>query len=281
MNIIELFEAAGIYQENATEFILEDSKKVSKYMDSQKEQNPNIDTTLATRLNEALQDYPNELWFIAYNRILYNFFAKTNHTRSRFSTDRIVKVSHQAIHTFIEKFLLEDLDSYYEQKITQNKFEEIDDFLVVKEYLPQQSLDKLETKISEKFDFILNMLDQNPLEIEVIRINFIKYRSFYDLLSQFKSPEIDEKIKMLLSKFSSLSNFAIQTEFNNPMRMVMANYKTDDHDLANLLKNNKEEAIARTQKFSSSSSSALTTGGSIAIVLIVIRLILLMVRCNQ
>jgi hypothetical protein len=281
MNIIELFEAAGIYKENATEFILEDSNKVSKYLDLQKEQNPNIDTTAATRLIEALQNYPNELWFIAYNRILYNFFAKTNHTRSRFISDRIVKVSHQEIHTFVEKFLIEDLDSYFEQKISQNKFEEIDDFLVVKEYLPQQSLDKLEAKITEKFDFIFNTLDQNPMEIEAIRINFIKYRSFYDFLSHFKSPKIDEKIKMLLSKFSSLSNFVIQTEFNNPMRMVMANYKTEDHDLANLLKNNKEETIARTQKFSPSSSSALTTGGTIAIVLIVIRLILLMVRCNQ
>ena len=281
MNIIELFEAAGIYQENATEFVLEDTLKVSNYMDLQKIQNPNIDTAVATNLTEALQDYPIELWFIAYNRILYNFFAKTNHSRRRFSSDRVLSVTPQAIQAFIEKFLLDELDSYFEQKVTQSKFEEIDDFLVVKEYLPQKSLEKLEIKLSEKFDFVLHTLEQNPTINEAISINFIKYRSFYDLLSHFKSTEVDEKIKVLLSKFSTFSNFGTQTEYNNAMQLAMANYKTDDHDLANLLKMNKEDAITRTQKTSSSSSSALTTGGTIALVIIVIRLILLMVRCSQ
>ena len=281
MNIIELFEAAGIYQENATEFALEDTLKVSKYMDLQKIQNPNIDATVAASLTEALQDYPNELWFIAYNRILYNFFAKTNHSRRRFSSDRVLSVTPQAIQAFIEKFLLDELDSYFEQKVTQSKFEEIDDFLVVKEYLPQKSLEKLEIKLSEKFDFVLHTLEQNPTINEAISINFIKYRSFYDLLSHFKSTEVDEKIKVLLSKFSTFSNFGTQTEYNNAMQLAMANYKTGDHDLANLLKMNKEDAITRTQKTSSSSSSALTTGGTIALVIIVIRLILLMVRCSQ
>ena len=281
MNIIELFEAAGIYQEKATEFVLDDTLKVSKYMDLQKSLNPNLDTTVATNLIEALKNYPNELWFIAYNRILYNFFAKTNHSRNRFSTDRIVSVSNEAIQAFIEKFLLDELDSFFEQKVAQSKLEEIDDFLVVKEYLPQKSLEKLEIKLAEKFDFVLYTLEQNPSITEAISINFIKYRSFYDLLSHFKSAEIDKKIKSLLSKFSTLSNFEIQTEYNNSMRMAMANYKTNDHDLAHLLKRNKEDTISRTQKTSSSSSSALTTGGTIALVIIVIRLILLMVRCSQ
>ena len=281
MNSIELFEAAGIYQENATEFVLEDTLKVSKYIDLQKIQNPNLDTTVASNLTEALKNYPNELWFIAYNRILYNFFAKTNHSRGRFSTDRVVSVSNEAIQAFIAKFLLDELDSYFEQKVAQGKFEEIDDFLVVKEYLPQKSLEKLEVKLSEKFDFVLQTLEQNPSVNEAISINFIKYRSFYDLLSHFKSPQIDEKIKALLSKFTPFSNFGIQTEYNNSMKMAMANYKTNDHDLANLLKMNKEDTIARTQKTSYSSSSALTTGGTIALVIIVIRLLLLMVRCSQ
>ncbi len=282
MNIIELFEAAGIYQENAIEFVLEDSLKVSKYMDLQKIQNPNMDTMDAANLTEALQNYPNELWFVAYNRILYNFFAKTNHSRGRFRTDRVVSVTPQAIQAFIEKFLLDELDSYFEQKVTQSKFEEIDDFLVVKEYLPQKSLDKLEVKLSEKFDFVLQTLEQNPTVNEVISINFIKYRSFYDLLSHFKSPEMDEKIKVLLNKMTNAHfNLGLQADFSNPMMIAMGNYKAVDNDLANMLKFNKEQTTANTQKTSSSNSSALTTGGTIALVIIVIRLILLMVRCSQ
>jgi len=282
MNSIELFEAAGIYQENATEFVLEDTLKVSKYIDLQKIQNPNLDITVASYLTEALKNYPNELWFIAYNRILYNFFAKTNHSRNRFSTDRIVSVSNEAIQSFIEKYLLDELDSFFEQKVAQGKFEEIDDFLVVKEYLPQKSLDKLEVKLSEKFDFVLQTLEQNPMVNEVISINFIKYRSFYDLLSHFKSPQIDEKIKLLLNKMTGAHfNLGLQADFINPMMIAMGNYKAVDNDLANMLKFNKDQTTANTQKTSSSSSSALTTGGTIALVIIIIRLLLLMVRCSQ
>ena len=282
MNIIELFENSGIYRENLNEFTFDDTVKVQKQFEIERIQNPNLEVSLQQNLTLALNEFPKEMLFISNNRVLYNFFAKKNHSRSRFSSDNAISIDANAIKSFIEKFLMEALDTFFDEKMSQNRFEDIDDFLVVKEYLPQISLNKLRQKISEKCDFVMKTLEENQLLNDTISINFIKHRSFYDLLSQFSSTEIDQKVKSIYEKMSStLVNFGLKNEFLNSMMISMGNYKAVDTDLAYLLKSNKEQTIANTQKTSSSGSSALSTGGIIAVVIIVIRLILLMIRCNR
>lgn len=282
MNIIELFENATIYKENATGFTFDDTVKVQKQIEIERSQNPNIDSNLASSLTLAMNEYPNELLFISNNRVLYNFFAKKNHSRNRFSSDVVPSVSVDAVKSFISKFLANDLDAFFEEKMLKNRFDDIEDFLSAKDYLPQSSLDKLNQKLSDKFDGVLAALEKDLTSADVLSMNFIKHRSFYDLLSHFRSPENDVKIQKLLNLMSSmLVSFGIKSEFLNPMMIAMGNYKAVDHNLENLLKTNKEQTIANTQKVSSSGSSSMTTGGIIVLVIIVIRLILLMVRCNQ
>lgn len=282
MNIIELFENATIYKENATGFTFDDTVKVQKQIEIERSQNPNIDSNLASSLTLAMNEYPNELLFISNNRVLYNFFAKKNHSRNRFSSDVVPSVSVDAVKSFISKFLADDLDAFFEEKMLKNRFDDIEDFLSAKDYLPQSSLDKLNQKLSDKFDGVLAALEKDLTSADVLSMNFIKHRSFYDLLSHFRSPENDVKIQKLLNLMSSmLVSFGIKSEFLNPMMIAMGNYKAVDYNLENLLKTNKEQTIANTQKVSSGGSSSMTTGGIIVLVIIVIRLILLMVRCNQ
>lgn len=282
MNIIELFENAGIYRENLTGFTFDDIVKVQKQFEVERTQNPNLNPSLQSNLILAINEFPQELLFISNNRVLYNFFAKKNHSRSRFSSDNNVSADANAVKLFIEKFLSEALDAFFDEKMTQNRFEDIDDFLAVKEYLPQNSLNKLRQKTSEKCDFVLTTLEENQLLNDTISINFIKHRSFYDLLSHFSSTEIDQKVKSIYEKMSStLINFGLKSEFLNSMMISMANYKAVDTDLAYLLKSNKEQTVANTQKTFFSSSSAMSTGGIIVMVIIVIRLILVMIRCSR
>lgn len=282
MNIIELFENAGIYRENLKEFTFDDTVKVQKQFEIERTQNPNLNPILQSNLILAINEFPKELLFISNNRILYNFFAKKNHSRNRFSSDNNVSVGLDAVKSFIERFLTEEIDSFFNQKMEQNRFDEIDDFLIVKEYLPQNSLQILNVKLLDKCDFVLNKLDENPPVAETISINFIRHRSFYDLLTHFSSPAIDEKVKLIYAKMTStLVNFGIKSEFLNSMMISMGNYKALDNDLASTLKFNKDQTTANTQRTSSSSSSAISTGGMIALAIIVIRLILLMVRCSN
>jgi hypothetical protein len=282
MNSIELFENAGIYKESATEFTFDDTVKVQKQFEIERSQNSNIDPNLASNLILAMNEHPKELLFISNNRILYNFFAKKNHSRNRFSSDVVPSVSVDAIKSFINKFLSKDLDAFFDEKMLKNKFDDVEDFLSVKDYLPQNSLDNLKQKLSDKFDTVLDFLEKNPTTTDTLSFNFIKHRSFYDLLSHFRSPENDEKIQKLLNLMSSmLVSFGIKTEFLNPMMIAMGNYKAVDYNLENLLKSNKDQTIANTQKVSSSGGSSLSIGGGIVAIIIIIRLILLMARCNQ
>lgn len=280
MNIIELFEKATIHIENQSNFTSNDVVKVKQQLEVERTNNPNLDTSVATNLISAMNENPNELLFISNNRILYNFFAKTNHSRNRFLSDAKINTSNEAVQNFVEKYLNNDLETYFDEKISKNRFEELDDFLTVKEYLPQNSLNKLSTKLAEKFDGVLDAIEKNTTDFSTF--TFIKQRSFYDLLSQFRSVDNDRRVKELLNVMTStLVSLDIKAVYLNPMMLAMGNYKPINDDLANVLKSNKDETEIRTQKVSSSSSSALSTGGTIVMVIIVIRLILLMARCSQ
>ena len=280
MNIIELFEKATIHIENQSNFTSNDVVKVKQQLEVERTNNPNLDPNVATNLISAMNENPNELLLISNNRILYNFFAKTNHSRNRFLSDAKINTSNEAVQNFVEKYLNNDLETYFDEKISKNRFEELDDFLTVKEYLPQNSLNKLSTKLAEKFDGVLDAIEKNTTDFSTF--TFIKQRSFYDLLSQFRSVDNDRRVKELLNVMTStLVSLDIKALYLNPMMLAMGNYKPINDDLANVLKSNKDETEIRTQKVSSSSSSALSTGGTIVMVIIVIRLILLMVRCSQ
>jgi hypothetical protein len=227
-----------------------------------------------------MNENPNELLFISNNRILYNFFAKTNHSRNRFLSDAKINTTNEAVQNFVEKYLNNDLETYFDEKISKNRFEELDDFLTVKEYLPQNSLNKLSTKLAEKFDGVLDAIEKNTTDISTL--TFIKQRSFYDLLSQFRSVDNDRRVKELLNVMTStLVGLDIKALHLNPMMLAMGNYKPINDDLANVLKSNKDETEIRTQKTSSSSGSSMSTWSVIALIIIVIRLILLMARCSQ
>ncbi|SHG53592.1 hypothetical protein [Flavobacterium defluvii] len=285
MNIIELFENAGIYKENRSGFSIEDSEKVRKQFEIERSQNPNVDPDLADNLIVAINEFPKELLFISNNRILYNFFARKNYSRNRFITDYNVSVNDENIKSFIDRFLAKDLDKFFDQNITQNRFDSIEDLLNVKEYLPQNSLDSLNQKLNAKLDFVVNKFDENPsLSSGADTIEFIKYRSFYALLTYFRSEEIDKKIRAIYSKMSgSIVNGAVRNEFLEPMVTSMVNYKPIDYELSNSIRSHKERIdAAKDREYSSSSSSGgMSTWSVIVIIIVVLRLILLLARLGR
>lgn len=285
MNIIGLLENAGIYQENRNSFSIEDTEKVRRHFQIERSQNPNLDPALADNLISAINEFPKELLFITNNRILYNFFARRNYSRNRFNTDYSLSVNEENIKTFIDKFLSKDLDAFFDQNIDQNRFDVIDDLLNAKEYLPQNSLDNLSQKLSAKLDFVVNKLDENPsLSAGAENIEFIKYRSFYALLSYFRSEENDKKIRAIYSKISgSIVNAAVRNEFLEPMVNSMVNYKPIDYELSNTIRSHKDRIdAAKEREYSSSSSSGgMSTWSVIVIIIVVLRLILLLARLGR
>jgi hypothetical protein len=283
MNIIELFEYSGIYSENLRGFTPEDVIKVKKQFDIEQSQNPSINRDVADNLILAINENPRELLFISNNRILYNFFSGKNYSRNRFSSDNSVSVSAEAIQLFIKKYLEKDLDSFFDKSLENNKFESIDDLLIVKEYLPQSLIDTLGRKLSDKLDAILDkMSSDTSLRDSFSSISFVQQKSFYDLASHFRSEEMDAKIKAIINKVSSpLVDQRIKHQILNPVMTSMANYKPVDIGFANLLVANRNMVYAETESVSNSSSGGMSPWTYIVIGIIVLRLILLMARCGR
>jgi hypothetical protein len=284
MNIIELFEHAGIYTETLKAFTFEDTVKVKNQFETERAQNPNVEANLADNLILAINEFPRELLFISNNRILYNFFARKNYARNRFSSDNAVSVSVEQVKAFIEKFLAKDLETFFDENLAQNKFEIIDDFLSAKEYLPQTSLDSLSQKVSEKLDAVISKIDANPsLSNGTNGIEFLKYRSFYNLISQFSSKENDQKIKTIYDKMRSLIVLAsVRNEFLNPMISAMSNYKAADYELARILQDNKDRIeAAAIKEEASSGGGGMSTWSIVVIIVVILRLILLMARLGR
>ena len=119
MNLIELFENAGIYRANLKQFTFEDTIKVKQQFEIVRSNNPNIEAKVADDLILAMNEFPKELLFISNNRILYNFFSGKNHSRNRFSSDNAVAVNVDALKAFIERLLSKPLDDFFEQKLAQ------------------------------------------------------------------------------------------------------------------------------------------------------------------
>lgn len=280
MNIIELFENAGIYTENLRHFTKEDTVKIKKQFEFERTQNPNIEANLSDNLILATNEFSRELLFISRNRILYNFFAKKNYSRNRFNSDVLVSVTTEEVQLFIEKFLSKDLEVFYDHNLAQNRFDTIDDLLIVKEYLPQSSLNSLSQKVTAKLDSIISIIDANPsLSNGTDKIEFLKYRSFYVLISHFRSEEVDERIRQIYDKVRSLIVVAsIRNEFLDPMISAMSNYKAVDYKLLKIFTDHKERVDALVQKNAAKESSGMSTWSVIAIIVVVIRLILLMAR---
>ena len=283
MNIIELFEYSGIYSENLRGFTPEDVIKVKKQFDIEQSQNPSINRDVADNLILAINENPRELLFISNNRILYNFFSGKNYSRNRFSSDNSVSVSAEAIQLFIKKYLEKDLDSFFDKSLENNKFESIDDLLIVKEYLPQSLIDTLGTKLSDQLDAILDkMSSDTSLRDSFSSISFVQQKSFYDLASHFRSEEMDAKIKAIINKVSSpLVDQRIKHQILNPVMTSMANYKPVDIGFANLLVANRNMVYAETESVSNSSSGGMSPWTYVVIGIIVLRLILLMARCGR
>lgn len=284
MNIIELFEYSGIYSEALRGFTPEDVIKVKKQFDIEQAQNPSINRDVADNLILAMNENSRELLFISNNRILYNFFAGKNYSRNRFSSDNAVSASAESIHFFIKKFLEKDLNSFFDQSLNNNKFESIDDLLMVKEYLPQSLIDTLGLKLSNKLDVILDKMNSDPsLRDSFSLIFFIQQKSFYDLASHFRSAEMDQKIKIIYSKVSSpLVDQSIKNQLLHPVMTAMANYKPIDFNLANLLTANRNQVYAETESVSDhGGSGGMSPWSYVVIIIIILRLILVMARCGR
>jgi hypothetical protein len=279
MNIIELFEELKIEKANLLSFSTEDIIRVEKQINVEKRINPAIDVNVANNLILALKEYRTALYFVVSNRILYNLFSKKNYSRHHFPSPQ---KEHEAekIQYFISQFLNDDLVLFFDQNVSQNRFDPICDVFDFKDCFPEEALFQLNKKLSGKMDFILVNINQMNLS-NTDAISYVQYRSFYVLLSCFSSIEMDEKMRSLINIVSDRYNANKQSDFFMTCLTAMAGYTAYDTSLTDVLLRNREAALSNISNNHSSSSSGLSGRTIFWIVLVIIKLVLLFSRCSQ
>ncbi|TDW46546.1 hypothetical protein EV144_106218 [Flavobacterium sp. 270] len=278
MNIIELFEELKIDKNKILSYSSDDIIRVEKQVNVEKRINPDIDSNVANNLILALKEYRKELYFIVSSRILYSLFSKTNYSRHHFSPLQDYDV--EKIQSFIIQFLNDDLVLFFDQNLSQNKYDFINDIFDFKDCFPEDALFQLNKKLSGKLDAILANLNQNSPNAEVIP--YVGYRSFYVLLSYFSSIEMDSKMRSLVNIVSERYNANKQSDFYTTCISSMSGYVAYDPNLTAILVGNREAVYSNSIDRGASSSSGGMSGKSIFfIILAVIKILLLFSKCSS
>lgn len=276
MNIIELFEELKIDKSNILLFSPEDVIRIEKQVNVEKRINPDIDVNVANSLVLALKEYPQELYFVVSNRVLYNLFAKKNYSRHNFpSPQRVYDAAN--IQIFINQFLNDDLVLFFDQNLSQNKFDLISDIFDFKDCFPEDALFQLNKKLISKIDFLLTNVSQNNLQA----IPYVQYRSFYVLLSYFSSIEMDSKIRSLVNIVTDCYNANKLSDYFMTCISAMSGYVAYDPSLTQVLVGNKETVFANSTNRESSGSSGLSARTIIFLVIAIIKILVLFSKCSN
>ncbi|MCV9934618.1 hypothetical protein OIU80_20235 [Flavobacterium sp. LS1R47] len=280
MNIIELFEELKIDKNNILLFSPEDIIRIEKQVNVEKRINPDIDINVANNLILALKTYRQEFFFIVSNRILYNLFSKKNYSRHNFPSPQR-EYDSEKIQSFINQFLNDDLVLFFDQNLSQNKFDDINDIFDFKDCFPEDALFQLNKKLNGKVDAILVSLSRNDSS-NMPAILYVEYRSFYVLLSYFSSVEMDDKIRSLVNIVSERYNANKLSDFYMTCISSMEGYVAYDPSLTDILVRNREAVFSNSIDRDSSGGSSGISGRTIFfIALAVIKVLALFAKCSS
>lgn len=237
MNIIELFEKLGLNNDKVVQFSQEEIIRIEKQVNVEKKINPDVDVNVAENLIDALKKYPQEFNFIVNNRYLYNFFAKTDYYKDKFSKEEIYIVE-DAVKRFISNYLEEDLTLFFDKNIMLNQYNKVNDLLTYKKYFPEDLLHNLEKKANVKLEYALRTLENGRSGYSSIL--YIKNANFYEFLSHFASLEMDQNINVLLGYIVDIYNIDKKSEFAGSTMIAMNNFNAFDEELIDVLSKNSK-----------------------------------------
>ncbi|PJJ10132.1 hypothetical protein CLU83_3523 [Flavobacterium sp. 1] len=240
MNIIQLFALLDLKRDQILDFDSEDFIRIEKKINFEKKINPEIDSKAGENLIRALKEYKEVFLFLMSNRTLFNFLSKNNLSKNNFPVSNGF-VSDEKVKGFIAVFLADDLLSFFSLKLstnTYNDLEELDYLLDAKNYLPEEIIYKMASLVFSKLDFSINQLCVTYSN-DFSNIIFIRYTTFYGLLTHFRTFETDQKISDLLSLVIVFYQKKIDDSFFTAVIQSMAFYKAFDENVNETLIKNR------------------------------------------
>ncbi|KUJ62187.1 hypothetical protein AR687_09200 [Flavobacteriaceae bacterium CRH] len=249
MNIIQLFSLLDLKRDQVLEFGTEDYIRIEKKINFEKKINPEIDSKTSENLIFALKEYKEEFFFVMSNSICLNFFAQNKFSKEYFSNYNLT-VSDEKIKEFIALFLADDLVSFFSFKLSKGWFhylEELNFLLDLKRYFPEEIIYKMGVLLYSKLDFAISQLSVSTTS-DFSNIVYIKYSTFYDLLSHFATIELDRKIVGLLDLVAKHYKRGTNIIFFRSVVKSMASYNAFIENISKILIESREILIRPKEK---------------------------------
>lgn len=255
MNAISLLISLELDTTDFTSLSKEALIRIEKQMQMERKLNPEIPTGLVAQVLQMISLYPKELSFLLSHAYFRDLFAGTFNT--------ISKPKHQvedaSMRQFLSQFFENELLDYINQMMVQERFFSLTVLMKHHNWLPETVLFELEKKLSIKIDFATYQIHEKGSK-DAKQIDFVRKKDFYDLLTAFSSPEIDQKITMLLN--ITVDKYNVNTA-NNTLRntlIAMTNYVAYDDTLQRVLDENKRNLRSWSSSISSEKKSGTSKG---------------------
>ena len=142
---------------------------------------------------------------------------------------------------FITLFLADDLISFFSFKLSKNSYNDLEELgllLDLKRYFPEEIIYKMASLVFSKLDFAVSQLAVSNTN-EFSNISYVKYSTFYNLLSHFSSVEFDQKISNLLALVIKFYNEKMNTIFFISVIESMAFYNAFNEKINETLAKNR------------------------------------------
>lgn len=280
MNIIELFTRLELQRDAISGHSANDIIRIEKQLNVERKLNPDIDTNTAANLIAALRDYPRALLMVLSSRHLYNFFTGKDLARKAFP-ESLPDVGEEEVRAFIARFLQDDLELRLDQALTNERFSTIRDFLTVKQYLPEEALHRLEKRLTGKLEFGIGRMPREGA-IDTSAIQYMRLMSFYEVLSHFRSIELDDKIRIVINRTSDMYNSRREAQFASDVMVCLPSYNAFDEELNRVTQNNSKIINGASLSRSSSSSGSGISGRVVFLVIIlIIKVIIFSSKCSN
>lgn len=279
MNIVELFGKLGLDRGAILRHTAGDVIRVEKQLNVERKLNPEIDANTAANLILALRDYAGPFIFVLSNRHLYNFFTGKDMPRKLFP-EVLPDENHDSVRYFIARFLADDFELRIDKALAADKFGSIREVLTQADYLPEESLHRLEHRMAGRLEFAIGRMPRESV-IDITGIGYMRLMSFYEVLSHFSSIEMDDKIRIVINRTSDMYNTKRERQFAADVMVCLPSYKAFDEELNRVTSGNRNVASSYGSRFSPSESKSGVSGRVVFVVIVLlVKLVIVMGRCS-
>lgn len=279
MNILELLKKLDIDSSRFSELTPEEIIRIEKQINIEKRLNPDLDNNTVVNLINAIKNDAKSLGFVYHHPFFRKLFLNENLANISHIPDENV-VEEADVKHFLNQYLIDDLTRYFEEKYSANSFQNILELLKYQSFLPEEFLLSVKRKIYLRIDYAILNLKELKYDAQK-NVDYISYKSFFDVLSKINSSETDSKVSDLLSVVVDLYNDRKTNAFIKNALVAITNYEAIDSELAEVLKSNRQVALNTYSNKGKSSSGDIPIGQIIWVILIIVKIIFWTAKCSN